>query len=25
VSQQDIRGIRLSPHGDFSFLRNVSH
>jgi peptide/nickel transport system substrate-binding protein len=25
VSQPDIRGIRLSPHGDFSFLRNVSH
>jgi len=25
VSQPDIRGIRLSSHGDFSFLRNVSH
>jgi peptide/nickel transport system substrate-binding protein len=25
VSQPNIRGIRLSPHGDFNFLRNVSH
>jgi peptide/nickel transport system substrate-binding protein len=24
VSQPDVQGIQLSPHGDFTFLRNVS-